>query len=89
MKTKSEAMDELLSADPDRTGTIRIPLEAGGLMRRQLRGALEQCRLAFDLDEYDWKESKGLLESTFYIKASGQVGELKRLVMTVLDWADG
>jgi hypothetical protein len=88
MKTKSEAMDELLSADPDRTGTIRIPLEAGGLMRRQLRGALEQCRLAFDLDEYDWEESKGFLESTFYIKASGRVGELQQLVATVLGWTD-
>lgn len=79
---------KLMQADGDATGTIRIPLEVGSLYRGQIRGALAQCELAFDLDEFKWAESKGFFESSFLIKARGRAAELKRLARTVEGWVD-
>lgn len=76
-----------MSTDQATTGTTRFSLEAGALVRGQVRRALEKARFQLEGEGggLELREAKGWLASDFYVTARGPAWLLEQLV----GWARG
>lgn len=66
--------------------TLRMPVEAGALVRGQVRRTVESYAWQMGLD-IDIKESRGWLESTFLLTVHGPANKLVEFGEAVKRWA--
>jgi hypothetical protein len=72
--SKIERLQELAISYPNEQGTIKFPIEAGALVRYEVRKYLEHQKRYNSFINLSYEEVPGFLESTFHVvvKATAQ-----------------